>query len=108
MLTDVQQNFIQLEKKKAEIKKYFDDLEVATKAVANEVGVDGFFQDPTDGTVYQIVKPAGTFISFKEVDFIRTRRGYLGEVKADLSMKKAEEAGYLLNDNQKKVIKFEE
>jgi hypothetical protein len=108
MLTDAQKRFVELERKKAEVKKFFQELDLATKAVAEEVGLNGFFQDPSDGTVYQIVKPEGKFIPYKEVDFIRTRRGYLGEAKADLSMKKAEEAGFALSDNQKVVVKSEE
>lgn len=108
MLTDAQKLFVELEKKKAEVKKYYEELDAATLAVAEEVGIDGFFQDPSDGTVYQIVKPAGVFTAYKDVGFVRTRRGQLGESKGELSLKKAEEAGFVLNDNQKKVTKLEE
>jgi len=83
---------IELDKKKEEIKRYFEELEAATKAVLAEQGMDSFFQDPSDGTVFQIVKPEGTFIKFKEVDYIRTRRE--GEKKGSLSLTKARDAGF--------------
>jgi len=92
-MTDAQKRFIELEKKKTEIKKYFEDLAEATQAVADEVGVDGHFQD-AEGTVYQIVIPAGKFVTFDKISYQRTRRE--GEKKGDLSMTKARELGYVV------------
>lgn len=106
-LSEAQKKLIKLEKAYPEIKKYFEKLDEVTAEVAKEIGVGGMFQDPEDGTVYQIVKPEGKFVSYKDVDFVRTRRAYLGEERADLSLKKAEEAGFTLGDNQKKVVKSE-
>jgi hypothetical protein len=82
---------IDLDKKKEEVKRFFEELDEATKAVQAELGMDGHFQD-TDGTVYQIVKPEGTFIQYKDVSYIRTRRE--GEKKGGLSLTKARDLGY--------------
>lgn len=92
-LTEAQQKFIALEKKKVEVKKYFDELENATKAVAEEVGIGGMFQDE-QGTVYKIVIPSGRFVQFQHVGYVRTRRAYLDEKRGDLALKDAEEAGF--------------
>lgn len=94
MLTEAQQKFIELEKKKAEVKKFFDELKEATEAVAKEVGVNGYFQDPSDGTVFKIVVPEGRFVAFDRIGYNRTRRAYLGEKKGDLSLTEAKEAGF--------------
>ena len=90
-MTDAQKRFIDLEKKKNEIKKYFEDLAAATQAVADEIGVDGHFQD-SEGTVYQIVVPEGRFVKFEKIGYVRTRR--VGETRGELSMTKARELGY--------------
>jgi hypothetical protein len=50
------------------------------------------FQDPEDKVVYQIIAPSGTFIEFKNIDYIRTRKE--GEKAGTLSMKAAQEAGF--------------
>ena len=59
-----------------------------------ELGVGSHFQDPTDKTVFQIVEPNGTFISYKKVAYERTKRK--GEFKGTLSVRKANELGYEL------------
>ncbi|NVM33970.1 MAG: hypothetical protein HWN81_00140 [Candidatus Lokiarchaeota archaeon] len=92
-MTDAQKQFIELEKKKNEIKKYFEELAEATQAVADELGVDGHFQDD-EGTVYQIVIPTGRFVAFDKIGYQRTRRE--GEKKGDLSLTKARELGYVV------------
>jgi hypothetical protein len=90
-VTDAQKRFVLLEKRKDEVKKYFEELSEAVKAVAAEVGVNGYFQDP-EGTVYKIVEPEGKFVTFERISYIRTRR--IDEKRGDLSLKEAEEAGF--------------
>jgi hypothetical protein len=90
-MTIAQAKFVALEKRKEEIKKYAEDLAAAVAEVQKEVGIDGFFQD-TEGTVYQIVIPKGKFVYFEHVSYIRTRR--INEKSGDLSITKAEAAGY--------------
>lgn len=94
-LSEAQAKFVELEKKKNEVKKYFEELETATKAVAEEIGVGGHFQD-AEGTVYQIVIPEGRFVKFDKIGYQRTRRAFLDEKKGDLSLTAARELGYLV------------
>jgi hypothetical protein len=51
------------------------------------------FQD-NEGTVYQVVVPDGKWVPYETLSYIRTRRG--DEKKGDLSLVKAEEAGFVV------------
>lgn len=90
-MTDAQKKFVNLEKQKEQVKKFFDELNAAVEEVSKEVGVGGYFQDE-EGTVYKIVVPDGKFVHFEHISYVRTRR--LNEKRGDLSLKEAEEAGY--------------
>lgn len=92
-MTDAQRKFVELERKKEDIKRYFDELNAAVEAVSKEIGINGFFQDD-QGIVYKVVIPAGKFVYFEKISYIRTRRQH--EPKGDLSMKEAEGAGFKL------------
>ena len=90
-MTPAQQKFVELEKRKEEVKKYFDQLSAAVLEVQAEVGINGYFQDG-EGTVYKIVIPDGKFVHFDHISYVRTRR--LDEKRGDLSLKEAQEAGF--------------
>jgi hypothetical protein len=92
-MTDAQKRFVELERQKDAIKKYFDDLNAACEAVSKEVGINGFFQDD-QGIVYKVVIPEGKFVYFEKISYVRTRRA--NEKRGDLSMKEAEGAGFKL------------
>lgn len=95
-MTDNQKKLVELDKKKEEIRAYYDELTETIKALSDEMGVDGMFQDEESGIVYQIVKPEGTFIQYKEIDYIRTKRE--GERSGALSIKKAKEKGFKVKE----------
>lgn len=90
-MTEAQKRFVELEKQKEAVKLYFDRLEEATRAVAEEIGLNGYFQDP-EGTVYKVVVPEGRFVKYDKIGYQRTRRA--GEKRGDLSLTEAREAGY--------------
>ncbi len=92
-MTPSQTKFVLLEKKKEEIKRFFDELNEAVAEVAKEVGVNGYFQD-SEGTVYKIVEPEGRFVHYEKFSYVRTRR--MDEKRGDLSLKEAEEAGFVV------------
>ena len=91
-MTDAQKRFVELEKKKEEVKKYFDELKTALEQVALELGMNNYFQDPADGTVFKIVEPEGRFVTYDKISYVRTRRTH--EKRGDLSLKEAKEAGF--------------
>jgi hypothetical protein len=92
-MTEAQKRFVELERKKEDIKKYFDDLAAATEALVKESGVNSYFQDD-QGIVYKVVVPEGRFVHFDKYSYVRTRRSH--EKRGDLSMKEAEGAGFKL------------
>lgn len=92
-MTPSQLKLVQLERKKEQVKKYFDELSEAVKAVADEIGIGGYFQDE-EGVVYKIVEPEGKFVHFEKISYVRTKRPH--EKRGDLSMKEAESAGFTL------------
>jgi len=90
-MTELQSKLVELDKKKEEIKKYYQELEETLSELKKEHGNDFMFQDE-DGIVYQIIKPTKTVVIYKEVDYIRTKKE--NEKTATLSLKKAQEAGF--------------
>lgn len=93
MMSTAKQRFLELEKRKEEVKQYFEKLQQAVRDVSAEVGINGYFQDE-EGTVYKIVEPEGKFVHFEKISYTRTKRP--NEKRGDLSMKEAEEAGFIL------------
>ena len=92
-MTEVQKKFVELERKKEDVKKYFDELNAATEALVKETGVGSYFQDE-QGVVYKVVVPEGKFVHFEKYGVVRTKRPH--ERAGDLSMKEAEAAGFQL------------
>ena len=90
-MTEAQAKFVELEKQKEAIKKWYEEFAEAVKAVVDEVGVGGMFQDP-EGTVYEMTEPDGRYVYYDKYYYKRTKRE--GEKRGELSMKKAEEAGF--------------
>ncbi len=90
-MTDAQRRFVELERKKEEVKKFFDELNAACVEVSKEVGINGYFQDDA-GIVYKVVIPDGKFVYFEHISYVRTRRPH--ETRGDLSMKEAANAGF--------------
>ena len=95
MLTDAQKRLVELDKKKTEVKAFFDEYNEALAAVIEEKGLESFFQD-SEGTVYTVVKAAGRYVYFDEFACQRTRRLSADEKRGDLSLTKAREAGFLV------------
>ena len=96
-MTETQRKFVELERRKEEVKKYFEELQAATEALSKEIGINGYFQDE-QGIVYKVVVPEGRFVHYEPLSYVRTRRAH--EARGDLSMKEAEAAGYTLPNRQ--------
>jgi hypothetical protein len=94
-MNDMQKRFFELtaesERLSEERKRVAEELEV----VMTKLGLNTYHQDPLTGLVFKVVKPTGTFISFREIDYKRTAKpGEKGGTV--LSKKEAEEAGFVL------------
>jgi hypothetical protein len=90
-LTDAQRRFIELDKKKAEYKKFIEDYNQSVQDLIKEVGIGAHWQDP-EGTVYQTSLCDGRWINFDRFEVNRTRRP--GEKSGSLALKTAKDLGY--------------
>lgn len=94
MLTDQQQKIVELTKEREALKERLKESKEELNTLLTETGVGSHFQDPSDGTVFEIVVPTGTFISFDTIGYNRTKRE--GERAGTLAVKRAKELGYNL------------
>lgn len=78
------------EAKKAELDLIRDQM----TTLLSDVGVGIYIQCPETGTVYKVVKPNGTFVYFKDLDYVRT--ALEGERAGTLSKKEVEAIGFVL------------
>jgi len=92
-MSEQQQTFLKLVKQYETLKDQLNTVSGLLGMVMNEIGAGTFLQDPDTKTVYQVVNPAGVFVPYKDVDYIRTKKDT--EKQGSLSVKKAEEAGFI-------------
>jgi poly-beta-hydroxyalkanoate depolymerase len=90
-LTELHLKLIELDRKKAEVKKFYEDYANALEELTKEFGVGHHFQDD-QGIVYQIVEQDGKWVTFDRLAVDRTKRP--NEDRGSLSVKKAKELGY--------------
>ena len=83
-----QKKLVELSFKRDELKSQYEELNKDLEEVLTYLGVDSFFKDK-DGTIYKVVVPKGSFVSFKHIDYVRTKRGM--EKVGSLSQKEAKE-----------------
>lgn len=95
----MENQFFELAKKYESLVEELKSVKDQMNAVMADIGVNKFIQDPSDMTVYQIVVPQGRFVHFDTISYIRTRKE--NEERGDLSLKKAEEAGFNLSHLKK-------
>lgn len=80
---------LSLEKEK--LKKQMEELNKNLEEALKNLGVGYVFQ-AEDGTVFRVSKPTGAFITFREIDYDRTRRE--GEKSGSMSLTDARNAGF--------------
>jgi len=85
---------LELIKQYENLKRQFKELEPTLIEALTEIGIGKHFQDEETRAVYEIIEPARTFISYKKINYNRTKLE--GEVKGTLSVKRAKELGYKL------------
>jgi hypothetical protein len=83
---------VDLVSEKEELKNQLKNVDAKLEKVMLTLGLGETFQ-AKDGTVFKIQEPTGTFITFKKVDYLRTRKE--GEKGGNyLSKKEAQELGF--------------
>lgn len=86
--------FLNLVNEYEETKERLSELSEELKLTLAKYALGTYVQDPDSGVVYKIVKPNGTFVYYKEIDYVRTVKE--GEERGTLSKKEAEGAGFVL------------
>jgi hypothetical protein len=89
-----QTEFLAVVKQYEELKKGLDEVRKTLEEKMLALGFGAYVQCANSGTVYKIVKPNGTFIYFRDVEYVRTAQE--GERAGTLSKKEAEGAGFIL------------
>jgi hypothetical protein len=82
---------IELDRRKDEVKKFFEEYKETLEALVKEHGVGHAFQDDA-GIVYQLAEANGKWVAFDKFNLERTKRE--GEKAGSLSVKRAQELGF--------------
>jgi hypothetical protein len=88
------QRFLEISKRYETLKDSLKEVQEELQKLMTVLGEGAHFQDPETELVYKIQKPTGTYISFKPIDYIRTKK--VGEDKGSLAKTEAEKMGYKL------------
>lgn len=89
-----QAKFLETVKYYEELKVKMDEVRTELNTLMVELGTGTTFQDPLTLAVYRVVKPNGTFVYYKDLDYVRT--ALEGERAGTLSKKEAESLGFVL------------
>ena len=87
----LEETLVTLYLQKEKLKKEMEEINTKLEGALKELGLGYMFQ-AQDGTVFRVSKPTGTYISFREIDYDRTRRE--GEKSGSLSLTDARNAGF--------------
>jgi hypothetical protein len=97
---DTKNTFFQLAKQYEEQLEALKSTKEQLQSIMKDLGEGTYLQDPGDMTVYNIVVPKGTYVTYNPIDYIRTRK--LNEDRGDLSLTKAEENGFSVEHLKRK------
>ena len=82
---------VELDRRKDEVKKFYEEYKETLEALVKEHGVGHSFQDDQQ-IVYQLAEANGKWVSFDKFNLERTKRE--GEKAGTLSIKRAQELGF--------------
>lgn len=90
-MSPTQQNVVSLAKLLEEKQNEINEVRKQLEQQLVQLGVGNYARDEETGTVYKAIVPRGTFVYFREIDYVRTaKEGERGGTV--LSKKEAEEA----------------
>jgi len=87
----IEEKIVELVEAKEELKRQMLEVDGKLEQQLVALGIGKAFQAP-DGIVYQVVRPNGTFMYFKTIDYVRTKRAH--ETKGTLSKTEAKSMGF--------------
>jgi hypothetical protein len=93
-VNQLRSSMVELAEQKEALKAKLKEVDAKLETVLKVLGVGEVFQG-ADGTVYKILVPSGVFTTYKQIDFVRTRRD--GEKGGNyLAKKEVEELGFVV------------
>lgn len=90
-MTEEQQKFVEICEEYEALKELMKEKKQQITVLLEKIGVGNMFQD-TQGIVYKVTSPKGTFVEYAKIGYDRTKK--VGEFKGTLSKKEAENAGF--------------
>jgi hypothetical protein len=91
-MNEKHEKFLELAKYKEMLKESERKVREELEALMLELGYGTYIQDGQTDVVYKIVKPAGRFVHFSDVGYVRT--AFADERAGTLSRKEAEANGF--------------
>jgi hypothetical protein len=88
----LREKMVDLAEKKEALKNQMKLVSEELNNILGMLGVGESFQDAKTGIVYKVTKPTGTYVEFKQIDYVRTRKQ--GEAKGSLSKTEAKSLGF--------------
>lgn len=88
------ERFLDLATKLEAAKDAYKAIQDELNEVMTEIGQGQYIQDANTKLVYKICTPKGTFVAYKAIDYVRTKKPT--EDRGDLSVKEAEAAGFTI------------
>lgn len=84
--------FLENAKKYEALQEQLNQVRESLVTSMTDLGLGTYVQDLESGLVYKVTKPTGTFMYYRDIDYVRTAKAT--ERAGTLSKKEAEEAGF--------------
>jgi hypothetical protein len=103
-MTEATKRLIELNSQREELTEQFKTINAEIEALIEEAQIPfgEMFQD-TDGTVFVVEKPTGTYVEYRNWTIRRTRRQDEPVSSTNLAIKTAEEAGFFVTNKHVKA-----
>ena len=93
-MNENQTKFLEVVKYYEELQKKMGEVRTELETAMRQLDYNHMCQDPTTCAVYKIVEPKGTFMYYRNIDYVRTAIN--DERVGSLSKKEAESMGFVL------------
>lgn len=93
-MTEDQLNFLSIAKDYEIAKEVLSKAAEALQEALAKLPLNSYLQDPETLLVYKVQKPSGTFVYYKDLEYVRTKK--VEERQGGLSAKEAKEQGFSL------------
>lgn len=93
-LNDPKARFLELVERIEQLNDEYKQLTQELDLIAENLGEGAMFQDPKDMTVFEVALAKGKYVYYTKWTYNRTKKA--GERQGSLSLKKAQEKGFIV------------